>query len=438
MTTNLSRRGLLGLGLGVAGGVGVAGCGRFGGSTSGGGDDAAAGELNFVWKGDATRAEQMRAAVDLFTEAHADVEVSTEYQSGSEYRQKLAIRFASSSPPDVMRMARESLRDYGDRGVLLDFNEHSDALRTDQLPESLFNAGLVDGKLLGVAGGVTSMSMVLDLGVFSEYGVEPPDMTTWSWEDFGRAGAQISEASNGEVYGGDLPIGELQTFGSWLRQQGLDIWTEDGDLGFTAQDVTPWYELWVELEAMGAVPAGGAIDVLGAAADQSALAQGMTASQVIPSNSFASFNTAAGGELEMGYLPGETTGSGRGMQLIPALFWSISSATAAPESAVALVDFLVNDLGANEAMSGTNGIPPNQEVVSALVQDLDAGEQVAYEHILSLGELDLVDPIPAPVGAQDFMEEMSTIADEVRFARLTPAEAATALVEAAQESWAEQ
>ncbi|WP_147915587.1 ABC transporter substrate-binding protein [Ruania zhangjianzhongii] len=438
MTANLSRRALLGLGLGAAGGIGVAGCGRFGGSTNTGGADAAAGELNFVWKGDATRAEQMRAAVDLFIEAHPDVEVSTEYQSGSEYRQKLAIRFASNSPPDVMRMARESLRDYGDRGVLLDFNEYSDVLRTDKMPESVLNAGLVDGKLLGVAGGVTSMSMVIDHAAFTRFGVEAPDMTSWSWEDFGQVSAELSEASNGEVYGGDLPIGELQTFGTWLRQQGLDLWNEDGSIGFTAPEVTPWYELWVELEAMGAVPAGGAIDVLGAAADQSALAQGLTAAQVIPSNSFASFNTAAGGELEMGYLPGETTGAGRGMQLIPALFWSISSATAAPESAVALVDFLVNDLGGNEAMAGTNGIPANQEVVSALVQDLDEDEQVAYEHILSLGELDLVDPIPAPVGAQEFMEEMSTIADEVRFARLSPAEAGEALVEAAQQSWAQE
>ncbi|TDE95113.1 carbohydrate ABC transporter substrate-binding protein [Occultella glacieicola] len=396
MTTHLSRRALLGLGAVSIGGVGLAGCSRFGGNSAGGASSAG-GALNFVWKGDATRAEQMRAAVALFAKQHPDLDISTEYQSGSEYLQKLAVRFASSSPPDVMRMERESLREYADRGVLLDVNTHADLLNTDALPESLLNSGLVGGKLYGVAGGVTSTSIVIDRAVFTQFGVEPPDLTAWSWEDYGRVCAQVSEASGGAVYGGDLPIGALQTFGTWLRQQGLDLWTEDGQVGFTEQDVLPWYELWVEFEAMGAIPAGGAIDSLGAAADQSAIAQGLTASAMIPSNSFASFNTAAGGDLEMGYFPGESTAAARGMQLIPALFWSISAASEVPGDAVALVDFLTNDVAANEAMAGTNGIPPNQDVVTELAQDLSA--------------------------------------DEVRFARMTPAEAASAVVAAAQESW---
>src|SRR6187431_3522517 len=97
-------------------------CGRgFGGK---GGDDSRT-ELNMVWWGDAQRAGFTQKSLDLFQRAHPDIRVKTEYQDSSPYKDKLAARFAAGNPPDLLAMRFDSLREYGDRGALLDLAPHS-------------------------------------------------------------------------------------------------------------------------------------------------------------------------------------------------------------------------------------------------------------------------------------------------------------------------
>jgi hypothetical protein len=239
------------------------------------------GEVEVVWKGDADRAASIQEALDLFNEANPDVKITTDYQSGGEYMQKMTIRFASGDAPDLMRQERETLRDYADRGVLLDLSG-MDEIDTSAIPESVLESGKVDDKLYGIPGGITSFSYAIRADILEEYGIEVPDMETWTWDEMIDTAAQVTEASGGDVYGVDIPMGEISNLGIWLRQHGEDLWDADGKPAFTAATVQEWFEMYLHAVEVGAQPAPDALDAIGAAADQSSLGQGFIAIGSIP------------------------------------------------------------------------------------------------------------------------------------------------------------
>ena len=405
------------------------------GSAAGGApeaDETGPQTVEIVWKGDATRAAAIEAALDLYREKNPDVTIKTDFQSGDEYLQKLAIRFASNDAPDLMRQERDSLRDYSDRGTLLDLHTVEDEIDFDSIPDTILGAGEVGGKLYGLVGGITSWSMGVNTALFEEYGVEVPDLEEWSWDDYIDSAAELTKASGGAVWGTDFPVGDISSMGIFLRQQGEDLWDEDGEPAFTEATATEWFELWQEAKDAGATPPGGAIDVLGAAADQSALGRGVVASTIIPTNAYASYDATLGGGLEIAYFPGEATAKQRGQQIIPSMFWSISASSKSPKTTASILDFLVNDVEANKLLGGTHGQPANPKVAEAVAEDLSADDQASFAHLIQLSEEDLTAPIPDPAGAAELRSELTTIGDQVTFGQITPAEAAKQFLAAAE------
>jgi multiple sugar transport system substrate-binding protein len=347
------------------------------------------GEVEVVWKGDADRAASIQEALDLFNEANPDVKITTDYQSGGEYMQKMTIRFASGDAPDLMRQERETLRDYADRGVLLDLSG-MDEIDTSAIPESVLESGKVDDKLYG-----------------------------------------ITEASGGDVYGVDIPMGEISNLGIWLRQHGEDLWDADGKPAFTAATVQEWFEMYLHAVEVGAQPAPDALDAIGAAADQSSLGQGFIAIGSIPTNSYAVFNDVAGGGLELGYYPGESEADQRGQQVIPALYWSIAASSGDASDAAKVLDFIVNDPEGAALLGSTHGQPANADVATSMADTQSEDDKIAFDEIIKLSELDLTAPVPDPAGSAELREELSGIGDQVKFGQITPEDGAQAFVDAA-------
>ncbi|WP_420111113.1 ABC transporter substrate-binding protein [Pseudactinotalea sp.] len=427
---DLSRRGVLMLGAaGVA--VAAAGCNRFGGSGGdappsdsgdGGGSGGASGTVNMAWWGDASRAELTEAGLDLFREA-SGITVTTEFQSGSAYDDRMAVRFAGGNPPDLFAARRERLRDFGDRGSLLELPV-GDGIDVSGVPESVLNSGKVGDAQYGIPFGVASVAWVIDAALYEEYGVAVPDMASWSWDDFTEAAAAVTDASDRAVFGADYPLDDFLTMGVWLRQRGQDIWNPDGTPGFDEDAITEWFQMWVDLRDAGAVPNGGDVEDLGAAAEQSAIGRGLVASSSMPSNSYGVFNPAVGGTLQMGFFPGESQAERRGHQIIPGGHWSISATTDAEEAAAQLLDFLVNDVDANVTIGVTRGAPPDAEVAAAVGETLNDDDARSVAYLGELGEFELVAPVPDPVGTSELSAALGTASERLVFGQSTPQEAA--------------
>ncbi|HWS36208.1 MAG TPA: extracellular solute-binding protein [Actinoplanes sp.] len=429
-TPALDRRQALRL-AGIAGlAAALPGCGRgFGGKS----DDDGRIVINMVWWGDAQRAEFTQKSLDLFQSANPGVRVKTEYQDSSPYKDKLAARFAAGDPPDLMAMRFDSLREYADRGTLLDLAKHSGTLDLSGLTAPARALGEVGPQVFGVPSGLNTISFVVDKTLTDQYGVAIPNGDTWSWDDLKTFAAEVTKASGGKVYGANFEPWTVANLLVFARQRGEDFFTADGRLGATAGTITAWFALTEGLRAAKAFPPAGFIDQNnGASPAQSYLAKKSIASQIIPSNNLLGYNQACGGNLVMLRIPGETTRHGQSIDT-PAL-WSISADSKHPEETLKLLNFLINDVEAARVAGATRGVPPNKSVAEKIAPELDADNKRATEFLSALQNEKLPPSYPYPVGASKLTNILKTIGTEVEFGRLKPAAAGTRFITEARKA----
>lgn len=413
--------------------LGLAACGR----GFGGGGDAGAGggvQLDMVWWGDATRAKKTQAALDIFKRANPGVTVRTEYQDSGPYKDKLATRFAAGDPPDLMMMRIDSLREYADRGALLDIRAQSGAVDVTGLSESARNLATVGDKMYGIPSGLNTIGFVVNKTLTDQYGVRIPDGNTWSWQDLSAFAKEITEASGGKVYGAHFEAGTLANLIVFVRQRGEDFYTADGRLGVTEATLTDWFAMFRTMRAEGALPPAGFVENLGSSAEQSPLAKGQVAAQIIPTNNFAVNQSAAGGNLALLRVPGETTEKRRGQSIDTPALWSVAAGTEHRQEVLKLLDFLINDPEASKATGTTRGVPANPAVADAVKPTLSPDDQIATDYLVGLQKEELPRAFPLPPGSSGIAADLLTIATEVEFRRQTPEQGAKALLESGRKA----
>ncbi|WP_432534066.1 ABC transporter substrate-binding protein [Kineococcus arenarius] len=412
-------------GLSALGAAALAGCGRFSSDSGGSGV-----ELSFAWWGDASRAEATEAAVATFVEKNPGITVRTEYQDSSPYQDKLATRVAAGDAPDVMAMPNRALREYAGRGALADLG--SVGVDLSAVEDRVIGLGTVDDTVYGIAAGLNTVGVVFRKQHVLDAGLPLPDGDTWSWEDYEGISRAITENTGRAVYGSGYSM-EAETGNIiFTRQQGQDFYTADGTLGADASSIAAWYAMNVRFRDSGALPPAGYVDVTGSSAEQSFLAQDKVASQFIPTNNLGAYNRACGGDLVLLRMPGETTGVRRGMSVDCSMLWSVSAQSKHPAEAAALLDFLVNDPDAYTEMMTTRGVPPNPDVTEAIKKQMSPDDLAATEFLLALQEEDLPPTYVYPRGATAMASEISTVATEIEFGRMTPEQAADALLRVGQ------
>jgi multiple sugar transport system substrate-binding protein len=406
-------------------GLGLAGCG--GGSSSSGGPV----EIDFVWWGDANRAKGTQAAIEAFQRKNPGIVVKTDYQDSSPYQDKLATRIAARDAPDLMAMPNRSLREYADRGALADLRELSDVLDLSGVTPNVANLGTIDDGVFGVAAGLNTIGFVVRRSALDRAGLPVPDGNTWSWDDFDAMANAISAATNREIYGTAYSMWTETGPIVFTRQRGEDFYTADGKLGASAATLETWFQRGQDLRASGGYPPPGFIEKVGSSAEQSYIAKGTIASQIIPTNNLTAYQSACDNDLELLRIPGETQGQRRGMSVDCSQLWSISAQSEHPKEAAALLNFLVNDPDAYAEMLTTRGVPPTQAVTDAIRDKLPEYDRAATEFLEALGQEELAPTYVYPKGAATFASLLETTAAEVEFSRQTPAQAAQILVESA-------
>jgi multiple sugar transport system substrate-binding protein len=421
-STGFSRRIFLGAAA-TAAGLALSGCG-------GGGSPAAGGnvELNFVYWGDATRAKMTDEAIKIFEQKNPGITVKSEYQDSAPYADKLATRFAGGNPPDVLAMANRSLLEYAQRGTLADLKKLPE-LNLDKIPDTVLSRGEVDGKLYGLATGVTTIGMVVNKNITDQAGVTIPDDKTWSWEDYAKFATEVTQKTGGKVYGAGYDVSTETGPILLARQRGEDFYTQDNKLGVSEETMSQWFQYSVDLRKAGGYPPAGFFEQIGGSAAQSYLAKGTVASQIIPINNFKGYNDAAGGNVVLLRMPGETTQKRRGYSADPTMLWSIAAKSKHPKEAAKLLDFLTNDSDGAAQTLTQRGVPINPDVAASITPKLSPGDTTFVNMMAAIQEDDLPPAYVYPKGASVVADTLKQLATEVEFGRVTPAEAAKTFLE---------
>lgn len=371
--------------------------------------------LRFSWWGSPTRGELTQKAIDAFEDAHPDIKVTGEYADFSGYFDKLATSVAGGGEPDVITMGGVYHREYADRGVLLALEEVADVLDLDAFDPTIQQSNMVDGKTYAVPTGANSYGVAINVDLFEEAGVDIPDEDTWTWEDYVSIATELSDKLGDGVFGAQDITNSQDVLNVFARQRGEQLYSPEGTLAISAATVQEWFELTVALRDSGATPEAAATIEANSqtAPEQTLLGTGRAAIFPVWSNTIGPLRESVGdAELRLIKLPGESVNQ-PGMWLSQSQQYTISARSDHPKEAAMLVEFLTNDIRAQEIILTDRGLATNPEVRDAVLPHLNEHQQHEAEFLARVQEnIDSV-PTPGPVGSTETRLILERLAGEV-------------------------
>lgn len=400
-------------------------------STSDGSADEEGVSLRFSWWGSDARQAMNQELIDLYEEDHPGVTVDSEYSDFSGYWDKLATQTAGGDAPDVIMQEERYLRDYASRGALADLAEYD--IDTSEMAESVLESGQFDGGLWGIPTGVNAYALVANPSIFADAGVPMPDDETWTWEDYARITAEISSSTPDGVYGIEEYGFDEPALDIFARQRGESLWTEDGRIGMSPETIAERWQLSLDLMESGAAPpASESLETRALSVEQSLLSTNQAAMRLYWTNQLGTVNEAAGQEMELLRLPGETQYDRTGLFLKPSMALSMAATTDHPEEAAEFIDWMLNSPEAGEIILMDRGLPSNLEVRESIMDQLGPADQQASAFVDELTPTIVDAPEVPPVGAGEVNAIIQRINDEVMFGRISPQEAAEQFIAEAE------
>ncbi|MGW7720821.1 ABC transporter substrate-binding protein, partial [Streptomyces chartreusis] len=219
---------------------------------SGSGESVGGGKvvLRYTWWGNPDRAERTEQALALFEKQHPDIQVQTSFSAYDAYKQKLATQAAGGDAPDVMQLDYRQIDQYASGGVLLDLGEQKAVLRTGEIDAGLLATGRLDGTQYAVPQGRGTETIAYDVEGWKATGVPLPDQS-WTWSEWADTMRALAERTGKP--GATDPGQSEDCFEVWLRGRGKSLYTKDGRLGFTADELTRWWTFTDQLRREGVV-----------------------------------------------------------------------------------------------------------------------------------------------------------------------------------------
>ncbi|WP_410811664.1 ABC transporter substrate-binding protein [Micromonospora sp. 067-2] len=386
--------------------------------------------LQFAWWGNDGRAKVTEQAIDLFEKKYPNIKVNTSFGGFDAYFQKLSTQIAGGDAPDVVQMDRAFLREYADRQALLDLTKYiSDGtLKVGDITPTLLPAGKVGDATYAIPIAQNTQGIFYDAAAWSKAGVEAPK-PDWTWEDLRAAGQKLGQAG-GKVAGfGDFGFA-IDWFDIWLRQRGKQIYTDEGKLGFTQEDLVQFWTFTDGLRKTPGVlaPPSLTTQLDGSVANSSLIKKGVTA-EVNYDSGFTPMVAAYGSPLAIAPMPSDT--DKRGMIAAMAMAYSVAKRSEHPKQAAMLVDFLINDQEAGKVLAVSRGMPANSKVRDTLAASLSPTDKLVYEFESSVTDKLLPTPAPQPKGGGAIKTEFQRVYDDIIFGRADVSSGAKRLIDEA-------
>jgi multiple sugar transport system substrate-binding protein len=407
--------------------LGAAACG--GSDDKAGTDSTKPVELSFFWWGAQGRADLTDKALALYTAKHPNVTFKKTWQANQGYFDKLATLTAGGNAPDIFQIDDNYIAEYAGRNVTLDLTSYKDNGKLDlsKFPESLWKYGEVDGKLAGVAFGENTQGLVYDKTLLDKFKLPAPT-TGMSWEDFISWAANVSKVA--KVPGTMDPSAIYQALWVYLRQNGKDLY-KGKELGFDAQDITNWFQLWKGARDRGATPTpdviheGNATDI-----SKQLVVTGKADTSWVWANQMPELKKNTKDELGVIAYPGDPSAQ----WARASMYFSVFRGSPHKDVAVDVINFLSNDPEAGKVLGTDRGLPSNldvRKVVADTVTDVNMKQTIAVQNELGTKFGPNSPPVPLK-GHSKVKTELVRIGEEVQYGRLTPAAGAAAFVTAAK------
>ncbi|MBV7697186.1 extracellular solute-binding protein [Streptomyces sp. TRM70350] len=396
------------------------------GGDSGSGDDGKV-TLNVSWWGEASRHKITEEAIDVFEKENPDITIKSSYSDWDAYYDQLTTKVAGGDAPDVFAIEIRKLGEFARNNTLANLKG---LVNTGDLDQKLLSSGAVDGTQYAIPTGANAFAVMANPSVFEKAGVDVPDDTSWTWEDYQDVSAELTKAGGDGVYGTQINFNDafLNVFAA---QRGEPLY-KDGKIGVSAGTLADWYKLSADMIKAKGSPDAALSNELGSnSIEQSLIGTNQGGMGMYWTNQLSAASTASGQEISLLQMPQEQGATSSGMFLQPTMFWAVGAQSKQQKAAGKLIDFLVNDPQAGKILGSDRGLPMNSKVLQEIKGDLPAPDQASLAYVDKVRDK-LADPPSAyPDGAADIPDMLERYGQEVISGSKTPQDAAEGFLQEA-------
>jgi multiple sugar transport system substrate-binding protein len=373
------------------------------GCASGGGNAEAAYDpdeevtLTFTWWGNDDRAQRYQQLIDAFEEEHPNITIEGNFSDFPSYWEKRQTEAAGGGLPDVWQFSDSYLREYAEPGLLLDLDTVADYIDFDAFDEALQQTGQLDGVQYSLPTGYSAWAVFLNDALIEQAGVEPYEGGT-STDEYTDWMKSVTDATGGAVYGGTDMTQRIQTFENVLRAQGGNLYTEDGQLGFTEDELRDFWNSGADARDGVTIPQQRLEEVY----PKSGFGSNLTASEASWSNFLGGYLADSGAASVTLVAPPTDEPGAKDLYRQAGLQVAISAKTEHPEASALWLDFVVNSEEAGEIFGTSLGFPASEtKLAGAKLEGVDA--QVA-DYLESVSDR-IGDAPPVPVVGYGSLEQ---------------------------------
>jgi multiple sugar transport system substrate-binding protein len=394
------------------------------------------GELHMLFWGSPTRDKLTRATFDQFHQQNPNFTITSKYYTFNDYFNKLDALIASGNAPDLIQMDMRYIAQYVRRKQLLDLTEiiYNQTIDLSDFDPLLLSSSKVNNTVYGVPLGGNYQTLFYNMELLEKSGLGAPPANL-TWDTFATYAADLTRALGGNVYASQDASTDVTNFELWVRQRGKEIYTRDGQVNFTQEDVGDWYSYWSKLrDARGCLPWSiqKNQDISGSATDSSVV-QGKAVFSFNLSNLFESYQKGAFAisplrKMNMMVPPTGGSGSIPGIFLKTSQLLSISATTKYQQTAVKYANFIINDVGAIKKLGIERGIPGSAKALNLLQPQLtDIQRTIAnYVTAVSGSGQTSVKTVLDPPGAGKVQDLLRSVANDIASGKRTVTQGAQA------------
>lgn len=376
-------------------------------------------ELRMAWWGGQERHDRTLKVIELYEKENPHIKIIPEYSGFDGYFDKLTTQFAAGNAPDIIQYGG-NLNDFVARDVVLPLDDYvGEIIDLSKHSQSMIDAATIDGKFYGVTLGTNAFGLILNKTLFEEAGIPLPSKD-WTWDDFREITKQLSDQLNG-IYG--TAVWTEDGFGIFLDQRNKVVHI-DGEIAFDEEDVRDYFQLWKELQDIGAAANAELQASATQTPEQSLIVQRKVAMELIASNQFGAYQNATEDELMLFIAPINPETGRNGISLRPSQFLAGYAGTEHPEEVAKFLNFFVNNIDAGLTLGNDRGAPVNTDVLKALIEDANEIDQEVFSFIDWVAETSDAPYVPNLPGYNETTALFRRTMEAIAFERMTPEEGA--------------
>ncbi|WP_202867733.1 ABC transporter substrate-binding protein [Kribbella pittospori] len=245
----MDRRGFLKLSLATGlSAAAVAGCSGGSGGPSGDGGNVT---LRYAWWGNNIRQQNYTKALKQFSTANPSIAIEPEFAEYTAFQERMTTQIAARDVPDIFWIASPQVMTYH-KSKLYRKLDDIPTLKWDDYSKEDQETFKLAGELNTLPFAIFTPVIRYNETVTKADGVTiPAEGPGWTWDRLAELLVAYSKNNPGKRKGTPYAPDHDLTFEAWLRQRGEQLWTQDGQAGFTVDGLASWLDWWEKLRKAG-------------------------------------------------------------------------------------------------------------------------------------------------------------------------------------------